>query len=837
MAGPAPQMQSEPQTMVYTVDIGNGQVADIEGPPNATPEQLQQAYAGHVEAPANDANPAALDTSGTQYQAGFSDELGAQAKSKLAPEDEAHLVRLLRGGHDDLAAQFAASKGFDISNAAAVKQARDQTGAVNPDTAYTLPEMKDLPRDLTQGAGMAAARGIADVVPGVGNLTALARTVDASLGLGGASSSRSFGDEFAFQQDLGAGAEQGDEADHPWARLAGQLFGGLAIPSGLEGVGLQAGSDVLRAGGTMKDARAAAFVAVRNRAAKTGGAYGALHGGLGADSPEDALTGAATESTLGAVAGGVLPYVAPAAAKVGGAITKPLRSAVDLATGDLSRRTLSPVASAFKEEGVPALAADVGGTFSRMATGAANMTLGGIPLAQAAEKSVAAARALRTGIADRIGTPSRDIAGRSDNLGAGLAAQRGVKASLGADSIKQGVGEKLYEAIPIQADHPASISNSKMALADLNKGLESNPELSKLTQDNRLIGYENALKGKTEKVPTGLLDADGNAMTRDVQKGGQLGWQDLKSFRSYIGELKGRATLQDSTSQQALGRLYGALSDDMKATAQSVSPDALGKFTRANNYWRGLEARREQVLTPLLGKNMDLQGEAAFNRIQQWATADKGDVFALGRALRSMPDEEANSVRATIFDRLGNVTKGRNDESGMVFSPNDFVTHWNGLSGRAKAVLFPSSDYRDSIDRLVTIASSQKGAQQFSNVSKTGNAVNGIALLTGFFSNPLGTLPVALGQLGFGKVMASKRFAMWAASSLNKPNPSAALAHINRLSGIARAEPQIANEVLQLQQRLAEAFTPTRLAADQSTGVGTPGQPQEQQRETQGAQP
>lgn len=312
---------------------------------------------GAIAEPASDAHPAALDNSGTQYQGGFSDELSAQPQSKMAPEDQAHVVELLRAGHDDLATQFAASKGFDITNGDAIKKAREQTGAVNPDFVTSMPDLKNLPSDLRQGAGMSAARAVLDDIPGAKNLTALTRTIDAKLGLDGTGSTRSFGDEMAYQQDLGTGARQGDQADHPWARFAGQIGGALAIPLGIEGVAARVEAEALSAGATASEARKAASIAVRNRLAISGGSYGGLHGALGADNTTDAITGAVTEGTLGA--GGAVALdtlgraVRPIVAGAGNRLASGFRSATrgftregaqDQAAGVLRESATRPIA-------------------------------------------------------------------------------------------------------------------------------------------------------------------------------------------------------------------------------------------------------------------------------------------------------------------------------------------------------------------------------------------------------------------------------------------------------------------------------------------------------------
>lgn len=521
--------------------------------------------------------------------------------------------------------------------------------------------------------------------------------------------------------------------------------------------------------------------------------------------------------------------VAQIAASLAGGGAAGLATGIPRAAAGLlpsNRTVLTPTMKAFVDEKVPALAADVGGIGARMFTGIGNMTLGGIPIGIAARKSVEAARTLRTRIADTIGSPFRTIEGQSDSTGAGLAAQSGLKKVLGEGGIKQQRGEALYTAIPIAPQTPSVLNNTRTALNELTTGLESNPELSKLWAENPRL--------------QATLDAISEPQYPDLTKFGYgkgtspeavppiaaraeipgLSWGDLQRLRSIVGRIIGRPGLSENGDQiAALRKVYGALSEDMRATAAAQGPKASAAFTRANNYWRGLETRRAQILKPLLGDKMDLHGSQAFRQIEQWSTKDQ-DVFALARALRSMPEQEANDVRATLFDRLGTATKGTQDGGGLVFSPSSFVTHWNGLSSRAKAVLFPGADYRQSIDNLVRIASAQKGAQQFANVSKTGNALNGIALVKLLVSNPLVFAGSALTELGAGAMLASPKVARWLASAPAKPNAPAMLAHINRLSTIAATEPAIANEVLHLQERLAAAFAqePMRAAADHRNG-------------------
>lgn len=510
--------------------------------------------------------------------------------------------------------------------------------------------------------------------------------------------------------------------------------------------------------------------------------------GVGSEAVRQGGGGAAAQMAAGL--GGAL---------LGGGGAAALANRVESAAAPL---VASPTAQAFQRLDIPALPADVGGVGTRMATSAIKMTLGGIPIAEAAQNTVNAARAARNAIAARIGPVE-------DNLGAGNAAQAGARSFIAHSADK---GGRLYDAIPIAANTPASLGNTKRALDGLTAGLQSNPELSAMLSDKRLSGYAAAITGSTKNVPTGLLDADGAAMTRPVQQGGALSWDDLKRFRTFIGEQAGAPALQSDTSQKALKSLYGALSEDMQATAAAQGPQAKTAFQRANEYWRERQETIDNALAPLLGKNLDKSGDAAFRQIESWS-GSTGDVTKLAIALRSMPADEAATVRATLFNRLGDASAGAQNGAGNVFSPAQFVTHWNRLSMHAKAALFPGADYRQSIDDLVTAADAMKAAQKYNNTPHTGLAINLVGHIGSMFASPLATLATAAGEFGAGKLLASPRFAQWLASSRTRPNAPAQLAHIRRLSSIAAAEPAIASGVLNLQEKLASAFANDNSAA------------------------
>lgn len=600
-------------------------------------------------------------------------------------------------------------------------------------------------RDNLLGEVDANIRGIADTAT-LGLSDKLAAVGDTVVGGG------TYAENLENQRMI----SQADEEVNPIGRISGQVIGGAVLPFG---AGAKSASEL----------------------AKVGGAAGAAYGFNSSDGDiGDKLLSATTGGVTGAVGGGALGAVAP----VVGRGVNAVRGRLPKSSG--SQQEFVDAAS---RQDLDYMIADVPGkTAAKYATGLSGVTLGGIPIRDAALKIVDKAGAAR----DRI---AGNLSSVGDDAGTGQAVRRGVEAW---EKKAGGKVDELYRAIPIKPDAKSQISQTQAALREINAGLKSNPELSEQIADPTMKRFQSALEE------------------------GELSWEDLKKFRSYVGEKAGRPTFQQDTSKDSLDRLYGALSADMEATALANGPNALNAFKRANTYYRAMQKRREDVMKKLVGGKLDASPEATFKQMQSWAKTKGGDYKKFSQALRSLPEDEANAVRASFIDRLGNDKAGMSSMDSENFSPAKFLTHWKDLSGRSKAVLF-KGEHRQALDDLATVFEGMGDAGAFTNPSKTsiGSFAIGTAALTG--SNPfLGAL-AAGGQYGTGKLLANPAFAKWLMKSRKKPNPSAQLAHVRKLSGLAKSNPAIAEDVLSLQAKLAEAFaaTPQRAAAEDAQSSET----------------
>lgn len=492
---------------------------------------------------------------------------------------------------------------------------------------------------------------------------------------------------------------------------------------------------------------------------------------------------------------------------VGGAVTVPasaVESVVGKLVGEAPKIPVVPkpsaatanqdFAAAADRQGIDYMAADLPkATKSKFMTSLSHLTLGGIPLAEQGAKNVASAGAAVDRTAAAIGSVA-------DKTGAGQAAQRGAKQFMGSTAETL---NNLESRIPIAAEAPAVVSNTRGALSNLAQLFASNPKLAEAFRDPRIAKFLDALTPQATKEATGVLDAAGNPITRDVTHGGGLSWDDLRAFRSRVGEIIGQPGLASDGAQIGqLRALYGALSNDIRQTATEYGPKASNAWSRWNNYARARSDRIENVVSLILGKDGERGPQSAFEAMQRLAQSKGGDPIKLARTLRSMPEEEASSVRATMLDDLGDASAGKQDHTGSVFSPAEFVTSWNKISDRAKNVLF-TGDHRDSINDIVKVLSGMKASTTFANTSKTGiGVVASTHTIPALMANPIiGAIDMAL-QYGGGKLLASPSVARKIAGT--PLNAKGAASYWSRpwVNDLARRNPIIAGEIMAFQKSI-----------------------------------
>jgi hypothetical protein len=738
--------------------------------------------------PANDpysdlAQPATVvDTSHTEQ--GFADTMPEQTASRLSPEDEAQYIRILSESPLDTAAdearRFLASKGHvpgpasDKNFADSIDETiayRRKYGVVNKAVDYRTEQ--DTANDGTPGA---VARGVADV-PTFGFMDEMYGVAQALQHPSG----------YGFEHDMNAakdryrGQVDRDEQDHPIARIAGQLFGGLGIPVSYEGAGMRAfvpaARDAMAAGATREAAiaagRAAAAKAVRNAMIRDGAYIGGAHGVGSGEGVEGRIGEGLGEAGLGSAGGAALGVAGQAVGQNIG------RTAVR----NIPLTEEQELIQAADRQGIDVLPADVAGPMTRRATGMITQTIaGGKPVIDAAQRMTEQAKTARDRVAASIGQALEPEA-------AGQQAISGAKA-----------------AIRTTADD-ARVFYSAAEKASAGERLAAPKAVAALDRNI----------AELQETPGGAPGLATLQSLRDDLAKGQLTVGGIRRMRTVVRDQFMQNGLTGSDLERRVGQVLDAAAEDVAdGLAANGNQSAADLFAKGDAAWRKRAQLVDEVIQPIIGKDGTKSGE----QVMKTLTADlQGNNARAVRFLQALPESERANVRASIIGAMGKAKPGQQGSEGTDFSLNAFLTHWNQIGESAKAAYF-GPEARAALNDLAEIAEGTREAQGYRNMSNTGGVVgNLLTLFSGVggivtFAKVIGT------QYALGRLLASPRFARWLARAPKAKNPQA---YVGKLGNIAKAEPAIASDVLSLQQRLAEAFgtAPMKAAA---TGNGDSGQ-------------
>jgi hypothetical protein len=580
-------------------------------------------------------------------------------------------------------------------------------------------------------------------------INAVARGVGDTVSMGALDKAVALGDTVlkggTFDQNLARqyAISDYDQQNHPFARLGGEALGGAVLPMG----------DVSN---------------LTNLSLK-GAGYGAAYG-LGSsrqlsDIPANMLGGAAVGAAVPAVVGKVFHP------KAGG--IDPL---VDPVTGELNQPmvdSMTPAerAAVMQAYGMKTLTPGmVGGRSARVLEQGLNNVPGsaGVMEDVNAQASGELRRSMQ-GVAQQFGTS------KTMNEG-GSALQAGAKERIDR---APAVITKAYNAIPIADAAPASKASTVATLQQLTGRFQSNQKLAEAMHDPQLSKY---------------LDAFQN---------GDISWNDLKDFRSAIGEKIGEMRFGEKSSISDLRSLYAALSDDMQNTAAANGPRAVAAFNRANNLNRQNEQLIQGALTRILGPDGNMTPERAAAAIQAMTKGGKagGDIKTLAQIKSATAKSGAWDEIASTLIHLGG--QPANSE-GRAFSPQTFVQWYADMSEPARQLLF-KPELRKSLDGFVAMNQQLARIKGLSNTSNTTPTMIGSAAITAgglaAVSHPMAVLGIIGGgaaNYGMAKLWTSPAFVRLM-TGLGRASASgsqhAVQSQVGRLAKFAAANPEFSEPV------------------------------------------
>ena len=739
----------------------------------------------------------------------------------------------------------------DVAKAVANPHAR-----LNSNFDYHLPTPPPAPTDgpLAQTeTGKALAGGVGDMIS-----MGTANKLFAGLAAGGdvlGGKTQNFGDSYNRYLDRNNGQTAFDQANHPWARLSGELLGGLLINPEMAPVALEAGTQALRAGATMPMARAAAAKAAAMQQTKFGAVIGGLHGVGSADTLPDAAVGGISGTAVGALAGYGLTRAAQAAPGALDAVTNAVQRALPPATD------WNAVANNLGVRATPATLGPVGRQVQKgfQQLPGSSSVVGNANAREASDLGAAAGR-----VADSLGTATNHEAAGTD-VASGAAqwakSQEDAATALYNNRNKLMGGDQTSIPTPLTAK----------ALADLKTRYPNSPAMNDLMTHPAVRKIEAALPDAptTTSSASSILQADGSPFVNSsTTSPPNLNLDEATTGLSYIRRAERRLDANpevDPDLAKGVFNVKQALNADLRnaatksdalngRVADPTNPGAtaLGSHNQADITYSDMMGvvKRGGSLNRAISSADDpikASSEGVYNQLSNDMLAKSGNLARLRDTFFRLPDNAKGSFASTKVNELG---------GGDNWSFNKFLTNWNAMAPQARNIVF-GADADKSLQQIAQYAGRMQQTEKGRNFSNTASgmfsgAYNGAiigSIMKGEPGEAAAIAATAPAFAGIAKLFVSTpAMRNWTVNTMrtlsNKAMPTAiregALrAATGRLGMIAQQDPTIASQALGLQQHilsaanenfgLAATATPSNSVAPQVTSQPAGGQQQANQ--------
>jgi len=303
---------------------------------------------------------------------------------------------------------------------------------------------------------------------------------------------------------------------------------------------------------------------------------------------------------------------------------------------------------------------------------------------------------------------SKGMANKVDDLAGSLSAmnqpvEAGESILKGLDDFSQRLGTRYRAAIaPVDAAlgaQPIKVDNFARVLREAGSPVKGMEELSV------------TLGAKDPK----LIQAATNLDDILLRGNGAVPYESLRQMRSAIGEKLTNPQFFDDISRQTYKKLYAALSEDIRIAARTAGVETA--FNDANKIFSGGAELLEKTLKTVGGKTIAEDAyAAAISNAQRGPTKLK--------ALKAtLSPEQFDDFRAVVVGGLGKNKQGH-------FTPDLFLSHYDGLNPASKDVLFGTSGgLRKNLDTVAEAATMMKKvASQYANPPETAKSIGLIAM-------------------------------------------------------------------------------------------------------------
>lgn len=339
----------------------------------------------------------------------------------------------------------------------------------------------------------------------------------------------------------------------------------------------------------------------------------------------------------------------------------------------------------------------------------------------------------------------------------------------------------------VPQDATSDTTHTMEALDRIGKPLPGLEGTSALLHGDRVVAVRKAMRADLGIQTLHVLGPNGEVTASFTSNAKTIPYSSLKALRSQVGSMLDSNELISNIPRGKLKVLYGAITDDMKSVVEKYGgKKGMQAFNRANRYVRAGHKRIDEILQPIMSRNLpERMYTAALSGSRQGGSLIHG-------VMQSLAPGQQKTVAATVLRMMGQAKPGAQNASGDLFSVGTFLTNWSAMSNQAKQALFSrfGSDYVQNLNRLASVASDIRNSSAvYSNPSGTSNALYLERTIGGAFMALMTGHPGYVVGIGAGmgasnqaaKLILSPTFIRWLSKNSMKPLGSLPAA-LNELS-------------------------------------------------------
>jgi len=267
---------------------------------------------------------------------------------------------------------------------------------------------------------------------------------------------------------------------------------------------------------------------------------------------------------------------------------------------------------------------------------------------------------------------------------------------------------------------------------------------------NKLAALPETQKAMLPARVSTMLDA----INADVPAGNAMPWQQAQQLRSAIGEIMGVPEIAQSVGDKQLARMYGGLSEDMKASARAAGAGAL--FDQANAVSTAGHAFIDNTLSKIIRSKNPAQESIRPERATD-AVLGGGDTTL--QALRAEMPKAADELAAYKLRDMALATPGAAGRTGAETSVGTFLTDLNRMRQSAPngtKALFADPAAAQAVEDLSMVADGMKETAKRANTSGTTShaIIPEMALTAAATYHGTGSIPATIASTA-GPVLAN----------------------------------------------------------------------------------